>query len=219
MTKGDGAAVDIDLLVGDVVFDHPCERHAGERLVAFEEVDVINRHAGLGEGVLGGRDRTREHVDGIVAADTHVVDPGSWREAVILDRLFAGDQQRRRRIGDLACDGSSDASAFDERRELLHLLDGAAAARPLIHRAVAHGDDLVVEAALVDGLDGSFVAREGERLHLVAADVPLLRDHLGAPELGDFLGPVPIDPSLRTAERIVEAEIGGEGHGGGDRDL
>ena len=30
----------------------------------------------------------------------------------------------------------------------------------LIHRAVAHGDDLVVEAALVDGLDGSFVARK-----------------------------------------------------------
>ena len=57
------------------------------------------------------------------------------------------------------------------------------------------------------------MALEGEGFHRIAAEVPFLGDEFGPTELGNLLGAVAVDPPGGAAERVVEAEIGGEGHG------
>src|SRR5947199_195072 len=41
VAERDGAAADIDLLMGNAEFLHPGQRHRCERLVAFEQVDIV----------------------------------------------------------------------------------------------------------------------------------------------------------------------------------
>ena len=49
----------------------------------------------------------------------------------------------------------------------------------LVVRLGPHGDDLVVEAALVGGPRGPLLRSSAERVELLTGDVPLLGDHLG----------------------------------------
>ena len=44
MTKGDGAAVDVEFVVGDARVLHRCECDDGKRFVDFEEIDVVDLH-------------------------------------------------------------------------------------------------------------------------------------------------------------------------------
>src|SRR3984885_13163234 len=61
MTHGNGAAVHVDLFWIDVEgLDKP-QHHRGERLVEFEQVDIIKSHAGFFQHLLGHVDRTGEH--------------------------------------------------------------------------------------------------------------------------------------------------------------
>src|SRR5690606_26164740 len=98
-----------------------------------------------------------------------------------------------------------------------HLLQGGFA-WALVDQEVADRDDLVVEAAVLDGVAGAFVAAQGPALHVLAGDVPLLGDQLGAAELGDLVGAVAVVPALRADERRVEAVFLAREHGGRDRD-
>src|SRR3546814_571995 len=77
---------------------------------------------------------------------------------------------------------------------------------------------LALEAALRPGPEGPLVALHRERLHLVAADGPALGDHLGAAELADLTVAVALHPARRAGERVVEAEVGREGHRRADGD-
>ena len=63
----DRAAVDVDLLVRHAHLLHEAHRHRGERLVDLEQVDVVDRQAGLGERLARRRHRAGEH-DGRVGA-------------------------------------------------------------------------------------------------------------------------------------------------------
>ena len=85
-------------------------------------------------------------------------------------------------------------------------------------RDVAERRDLALEAPLVDRADRALVALEREALHVLARDVPLLGDHLGAAELRHLLRAVARDPALRARERIREAERLRERHRRRDRD-
>ena len=78
--------------------------------------------------------------------------------------------------------------------------------------------DLVVEAALGLGPQRALVGFDGERLHLVAGDVPLVDHHLGADELAHVTRPVDGLPTRRAAVGI-EPFILPEGERGGDRHL
>src|SRR4051794_38526581 len=49
MAEGDRAAVDVDLRLIHAEHPHRVDRHRGERLVDLEEVDVVDREAGLVE--------------------------------------------------------------------------------------------------------------------------------------------------------------------------
>ena len=84
--------------------------------------------------------------------------------------------------------------------------------------AVAERDDLLVEAALGAGTQRALVRLDRERLHVVAGDVPLLRDHLRAAELRDLLRAVARFPARRPAERVLEAVLLAREHRRADRD-
>ena len=133
-------------------------------------------------------------------------------------RLFRRDQQGGRPVADLTGQRCGDPSALGQRRQLRHLLQTAATTRTLVYLDACQWADLGVEPALVDGPDGPLVTLEGEDLHVLAGEVPLLGDHLGTPELGHLLGAVAIHPAGRAAERIFVAErLGGlEGQTDGD---
>src|SRR5579864_936851 len=65
MADGDGAAVDVDLVPVDPVHLLPRAHHRGEGLVDLEDVDVVGRHPGFAEHLLGGGDGAVEVVVGI----------------------------------------------------------------------------------------------------------------------------------------------------------
>ena len=85
------------------------------------------------------------------------------------------------------------------------------AAGPLVACEACGRHVLVVETALLLGADGALVGFEGKSFHLVAPDIPLLGDELGAAELRALLGAVAGHPvSLRRcAKRSVQARLDG----------
>ena len=64
----------------------------------------------------------------------------------------------------------------------------------------------------------ALVRLDRERLHVVARDVPLLGDHLGAAELRDLLRAVARFPARRARERVVEPVLLAREHRRADRD-
>ena len=81
MAHGDGAAIDIDLVVTDVELVHGEQHDGGERLVDFEQVDVGNRHAGARQHLLGHRNRAGQHDRRLGADIGKRPDPGARLEA------------------------------------------------------------------------------------------------------------------------------------------
>ena len=73
MAERDGAAVDVDLVPVDAVHLLPGTDDRRERLVHLEDVDVADRHPGLGQHLAGRGDRPVEVVVG-VGADQHLRD-------------------------------------------------------------------------------------------------------------------------------------------------
>src|SRR5690606_33707367 len=55
MAHGNGAAIDVDLLLRDPQVLHELEDHGGEGLVDLEQVDVLDTQAGLGQRLAGSR--------------------------------------------------------------------------------------------------------------------------------------------------------------------
>src|SRR4051812_27943559 len=61
MTHGDGTAVDVELLVGDVQVLLELEHYGREGLVELEQVDVVDGEAGAIEHLARGRGRAGQH--------------------------------------------------------------------------------------------------------------------------------------------------------------
>src|SRR4051812_50213402 len=61
MTHRDRAADDVGALVREAQVLHELHRHGGERLVDLQQVDVVDRHAGLGEHLVAGGRGAGEH--------------------------------------------------------------------------------------------------------------------------------------------------------------
>src|ERR1035441_580847 len=64
----DGAAVDVELLVGDVQVLLELQHDGCEGLVQLEQVDVVDRQARAVEHLAGGRHGAGEHDDRVSAA-------------------------------------------------------------------------------------------------------------------------------------------------------
>ena len=120
--ESDRAAVDVDPLVRGAGLLHPGQHDRRERLVALEQVDVVDREPGALQRVPRGPDRAGQHPDRVVAAHREVMDPGPGREAVVAHRLLGGDQQRRGGVADLGGHRGGDPAARHERLERRHLL-------------------------------------------------------------------------------------------------
>jgi hypothetical protein len=82
--------------------------------------------------------------------------------------------------------------------ETRHLLQAGAAPRPLVDREALVRGDLALEASLVDRGQRPGVRAQRPLLHLVAGDLPLLGDPLGAVELAHRLLAVARTQPLRT---------------------
>src|ERR1700689_3489275 len=61
MTHRDRAAIDVDVLLGQVQVPDPLQDDGGERLVELEQVDVVKPEARGGQNLPGGRLGAREH--------------------------------------------------------------------------------------------------------------------------------------------------------------
>ena len=127
-------------------------------------------------------------------------------------------QHRAGAVGDLAGHRRRQPTALDERLEPGHLLQRGVA-RALVGDEAVHRDDLVLEVAGPDRLLRALVAGQRVLLHLLAGEVPLLGDHLGAAELRDLLVAVAVQPALRLVGRRGEAELLADDHRRADRDL
>ena len=137
----------------------------------------------------------------------------------VLHRALRGDQQRRGAVGDLARHRGGEAAALRRSGCSVAIFSSEVSRRgPSSCVTPSSGTISRVEAALVDGAERALVALERERLHVVARDVPLLGDHLGAAELRHLLRAVARDPALRAGERIGEAERLAGDHRRRDRD-
>src|SRR6185437_2051586 len=68
VTHGDGAAVDVELLVGNVEVLLELQHHGGEGLVQLEQVDVVDGQTGAVEHLLGRGGRAGQHDHRVGAA-------------------------------------------------------------------------------------------------------------------------------------------------------
>src|ERR1700722_17090803 len=100
VTQRDGTAVDVDLLAVDVEIADELLRHDGEGLVDLEQVDIAQRHAGLGEDLAGGRNGRVQHERGVIAQVRRGADPGPRGQAVRGGVLGACDEQGGRPVHD-----------------------------------------------------------------------------------------------------------------------
>ena len=182
MPECDGAPVGIHLGKVESAFLLPGEHHRSEGLVDLDHVDVVLRHAGFRERILGGGNRRREHPNRVGASHRQVVDARPGREPVGLEGLFGNHQHGRRGVGDLAGDRRGEAPALHQGFQGGHL-GQIALTRGFVVGEVAHGYDLALEVTGGDGRKRAVVALECELLHVLATDVPLLGDHFGRTKL------------------------------------
>ena len=111
----------------------PRERHAGERLVHLDPVEILDRHARALERAPGRRDDAVELERGIGADDDAREEARSRLQTVRTGGALVGDQDGGRAVGDLACVAGGDHAAglAEDGLERGHLRrDRPARARP-----------------------------------------------------------------------------------------
>src|SRR4029079_13305213 len=92
VAHGDGAAVDVGLLVGDPHVLHVAHGDGGEGLVDLEEVDVVDGEPGLREGLAGGWGGAGEQDRRVGAGKRGGEDPGPRGEPGGATGRFAADE-------------------------------------------------------------------------------------------------------------------------------
>ena len=173
---------------------------------------------GLLEGVAGGGDRRGEHPDRVVGPHAQVVDAGPRREAVVLQALLVDDEQRGGGVGDLRGDRGGDAAALLERGQradllpvrlarALVVLDARRAARSRASKRPSARARMA--RSWLSTANASISSREQSHF---SAIISALLNWLTSPVA------VALHPALGAGERVVEAEVAGEGHRRADRD-
>jgi hypothetical protein len=106
----------------------------GKGFVHFEEVDVVQPHAGPLHGVVGGGQRRLQHDHGVVAEHAHVVDArhGHHSGPQQLQPLVVHDQHARRAVADLGGIGGRDEAPLRDGRHAVDEVEGGVAAHALV---------------------------------------------------------------------------------------
>ncbi len=115
MAERDGAAVDVELLVGDAELALAVDRLAREGLVDLEEVDVVDREAGLREQLLHRRERADAHDRRVDARRCEGAEVAERLEPERLGLLAAHHERRRRAVGERRAVAGGDAALGRER--------------------------------------------------------------------------------------------------------
>ena len=100
MAHGDGAAVDVDLVLTHAHVLHELHDDGGKRLVDLEQIDVFHRQPSLGQRLAGGRRRAGKHDGRVGAGHCGGDDARTGFQAQFLALGFGADQHQRRTIDD-----------------------------------------------------------------------------------------------------------------------
>ncbi len=147
--------MDVDLFMRDAEVAHRDHRHAGERLVDLEQIDIVDAPARLFERLATGIDRRGGEACGRVRVRRVRHDPRDGLEAQSVGDTLPGQHQGRRTVGDRRGIGGGDRAVLGERGFQARNLRGIALERLLVLvdrlGALAPGNldrnDLAVEAA------------------------------------------------------------------------
>src|SRR5690349_1124127 len=111
----DRPTVDIDALGVEADLVDARDRLGRERLVELREVDPLRREAGAREGLLARGDRPQAHVAWLDARRGRRHVARLRREAELLDRLLARDEDRRRTVVEARRVAGGDGAVLGER--------------------------------------------------------------------------------------------------------
>ena len=215
---------------------HAGERLRGKRLVQLDQIDLIERQAGLFQHLADRRHRPdaeqfRRHAGGRIADKA-----GERREAAFLGQFRGCDDRRRGAVARLRRVARGDGAADVERRlQLRQRFERGVSARTLVriesdflHRGLAavlldhtngQRNDLVLEVTFLDRRNRALVAAKRERVLFGARD-----DRFARVVLGDQPG-AEIDIRVRRDELRIRRDLvaahrhhahrlGAAGHGG-----
>ncbi len=235
MAHGDGAAVDVELVVRDLEQLHVEHDDGGEGLVELVEIDVARLHAGAGQYLARDLLRPRQHDRGLGADGREGADARARLQARLLARFLGADQdgggavddaRRITRVVHVVDALDFRIAHVDDRIEARFLAEpgeGGIEARERLHRRlgahvlvvieegqadlVLHGDDRLLEAAFLPGLRGALLALDGEAIDVGAGEAPLGGDHVGSDALR---GEVALEGHGRIGR--PGAAVGAHGH-------
>ena len=187
----------------------PGEHDRRERLVDLDQVDLVASSCRPSSSACARRrDRRRQHADRIVAAHRG---GGCARAASARASFTARSDATSMRRGAVARSGSTTAAV--RRPPSRQRLRASPSSRAWCRGAGPRRSRRSPSGTISRSKRPSSIARiarwwlsSANALHVLARDVPLLGDHLGAAELRDLLRAVARDPALGARERIREAE-------------
>ncbi len=220
MAQRDGAAIDVQPRRIGAGRLQPGQRHRGEGLVDFEQVDVVDLHAGALQRLLGRRQRRFQHDHRIAADHGHVDDARQRLHAQRLEPVLVDDHHARGAVADLAGGRRRQLAAFGiDQLHALHAFQRHIEADAFVdgvhlRLAVGGGDfqrqDLVLEGAGLGRGDGLLLAVIAELVELVLRQVVFLGHHLGAHELAELDAGITL--FLVRALGAAEAVLGRQHH-------
>ena len=187
MALGAGAAVDVDLVVGDVESVHGQQGDHCEGLVDLEQVDVLDRPVELLHQLVDGAHRGDGEFAGVLGVGAVAQHARQGLGAEAIRCCLAGQDQRRGAVGDGAGVGRGDGALLGEggaqRADLVQL--GLEGLLVVVHHgfALAGGDGdrghLGIQVAGVGGRHGALQRRDGKVVQALAAVVAGGGDVLG----------------------------------------
>src|SRR5579883_3223847 len=195
MTNGDRAAVDVDLCEVGPGGLLPGQHNAGECLVDFDQIHLLQAQAGLLQDLLGGGNIRGEHQDWIVSSECEGDETRARLEAQALGGRALHNQHSGGSIADLrGIAGGDQAIGLEggfEAGQLLQAGIGADALVALEKDGFAlfvfdrNRQNLTGETSLGGRARGSPVALQAELIELFAGDLPFLRNQFCADALMD----------------------------------
>src|SRR5688572_12009780 len=179
VAERDRATVDVDLLRIEIELFHARQRLRGEGFVELDEFDLIERQAGLLQHLPDRRYRADAEQLGRDACGGISNETRQWREPALFRKLTGRDNHRRGAVAGLRrIAGGYRTADVEGRPQFGQRLERGVTTRALVsiegefldrwliavllNDANAQRHNLVLEPALLDGVDGALMASQRE---------------------------------------------------------
>ena len=218
MADGNGAAVDVQALIGNPELVAAVQNLAGECLVQLPQVDVADLVAGTLEQARHRKNRPDSHFVGLAAGHREAAEDAQRLESALFGQLAVHDHHRAAAVGELAGIAGRDHPARQRRSNLRDGLERRVGTNALIGRdrdlARADRTACLVDDAHDRGHRRNLVlelarALRGRRPQLAADPVFILRLFGNVVALGHRFGGLQHGPVQR---RLVLDEPGIAAH-------